>query len=46
MIYPTIIQCTKSADKMDNEYFEGMADLILFYLENKDENPDIEMAEA
>ena len=46
MIYPTIIQCRKSADEMDNEYFEDMAGLIQFYLENKDENPDIEMAEA
>ena len=46
MFYPTIIQCTTSADEMDNEYFEEMSDLILFYWENKDENPDIEMAEA
>ena len=46
MFYPTIIQCTTSADKMDNEYFEDMAGVIQFYLENKDENPDIEMAEA
>ena len=46
MIYPTIIQCTKSADKMDDEYFEDIAGLIQFYLEHKDENPDIEMAEA
>jgi len=46
MIRAGIIQCLKSADEMDNEYFEDMADLILFYWENRDENPDIEMAEA
>ena len=46
MIYPTIIQCTRSADEMDNEYFKDMAELVWFYWENKDENPDIEMAEA
>ena len=46
MIYPTIIQHSTPADKMDDEYFEDMAGLIQFYLENKDENPDIEMAEA
>ena len=46
MFYPTIIQCTTSADEMDNEYFEDIAELILFYLEHRDENPDIEMAEA
>ena len=46
MFYPTIIQHTTPADQMDDEYFEDIAELILFYLENKDENPDIEMAEA
>ena len=46
MIRAGIIQCLKSADEMDNEYFEDMADLILFYLEHRDENPDLEMAEA
>ena len=46
MFHPSIIQCTTSADEMDREYFEDMAGLIQFYLEHKDENPDIEMAEA
>ena len=46
MFNPTIIQCTTPATEMDNENFEEMAGLIQFYLENKDENPDIEMAEA
>ena len=46
MFHPTIIQHSTPADQMDDEYFEDIAELILFYLENKDENPDIEMAEA
>ena len=46
MFYPTIIQHTTPADQMDDEYFEDIAGLIQFYLEHKDENPDIEMAEA
>ena len=46
MFNPTIMQCITSADEMDNEFFEDMAGLIQFYLEHRDENPDIEMAEA
>ncbi len=46
MFHPTIIQHSTPADQMDDEYFEEVAELILFYLEHRDENPDIEMAEA
>ena len=46
MIYPTIIQHDTPANQMDSKYFETMYECILFYLEHRDENPDIEMAEA
>ena len=46
MIYPTIIQHSTPADKMDDEYFKDMAELVWFYWENRDENPEIKMAEA
>ncbi len=46
MIYPTIIQCMETVDKMDKEYYDDLSELILFYWENKDRNPDIKMAEA
>jgi|TARA_B100001971_G_scaffold110347_1_gene101379 hypothetical protein len=46
MFHPTIIQHSTPADQMDDEYFEEVAELILFYLEHRDENPDLEMAEA
>ena len=46
MFYPTIIQHTTPADQMDSKYFEEIYECILLYWENKDENPDIEMAEA
>ena len=46
MFHQTIIQHSTPADQMDDEYFEDIAELILFYLEHRDENPDIEMAEA
>ena len=46
MIYPTIIQHDTPADQMDSKYFEEVYQCMLWYLENKDENPDIEMAEA
>ena len=46
MFRPTIIEHTTPADQMDNEYFDAIYECILFYWENRDENPDIEMAEA
>ena len=46
MFHPTIIQHSTPVDQMDDEYFEEVAELILFYLEHRDENPDLEMAEA
>ena len=46
MFHPTIIQCTRSAEEMDNDYYDELSELIWFYWENRYENPEIKMAEA
>ena len=42
----TIVQVIKNIEHPDSEYLDKLEELVLFYWENKDENPDVVMAEA
>ena len=41
-----IIQVLNNVENPDSEYLDKLEELVLFYWEYKDENPDIVMAEA
>ena len=41
-----IIQVVKDIEDVDTEYLNKLEELVLFYWEYKDDNPEIEMAEA
>ena len=41
-----IIQVVKDIEDVDTEYLNKLKELVLFYWEYKDTNPEIEMAEA
>ena len=41
-----IIQVVKDIEDVDTEYLNKLEELILFYWEYKDDNTEIEMAEA
>ena len=41
-----IIQAIKHIEDGDTEHLNKLKELVLFYWEYKDNNPDIEMAEA
>ena len=41
-----IVQVIKNVENIDDEYIEKLQELVLFYWEYKDNNPDIVLAEA
>ena len=41
-----IIQVVKNIEDVDTEYLNKLEELVLFYWEYKDNNPEIKMAEA
>jgi len=41
-----IIQVVKDIEDVDTEYLNKLEELVLFYWEYKDDNSEIEMAEA
>ena len=41
-----IVQVIKNVENIDDEYIEKLQELVLFYWEYKDNNPDIYLAEA
>ena len=41
-----IIQVVKNIEDVDTEYLNKLEELVLFYWEYKDDNSEIEMAEA
>ena len=41
-----IIQATRNVEDIDSEYIDKLEELILFYWEYREDNPDIIMAEA
>ena len=41
-----IVQVIKNVENIDDEYIEKLQELVLFYWEYKDNNPDIVSAEA
>ena len=36
-----MIQATRYVDKIDSEYLDKLSELVLFYLEYKEDNPTI-----
>ena len=41
-----IVQVIKNVENIDDEYIEKLQELVLFYWEYKDNNPNIVLAEA
>ena len=41
-----IIQVVKDIEDVDAEHLNKLKELVLFYWDHKDNNPEIEMAEA
>ena len=41
-----IVQVIKNVENIDDEYNEKLQELVIFYREYKDNNPDIVLAEA